>query len=104
MYNKTTEKLNNNFSPQKNVAYEVYNFRQAKQQDGESLNTYYTHLKQLATTCGFCQCCQGQSFSTSNSTKLGVIKVINKKSWCTTSNTTFFVDFLFILYWERESI
>lgn len=52
-YDKAVEKLNEYFSPKTNTAYEVYMFRQAKQRDGESLDTYHTRLRQLAKTCGF---------------------------------------------------
>ena len=52
-YATTVEKLNKYFSPQTNIAYEVYNFRQTKQKDGESLDSYHTRLRQLAKTCEF---------------------------------------------------
>ena len=47
-----TAKLNKYFSPQVNTTYEVYNFRQAKQ-EGELLDSYHTRLRQLAKTCEF---------------------------------------------------
>ena len=53
-YATTVEKLNKYFSPQTNIAYEVYNFRQTKQKDGESLDSYHTRLRQLAKTCELC--------------------------------------------------
>ena len=52
-YATAVEKLNEYFSPQTNTAYEVYNFRQTKQKDGESLDSYHTRLRQLAKTCEF---------------------------------------------------
>ena len=52
-YAKTVEKLNEYFSPQTNIAYEVYNFRQTKHKDSESLDSYHTRLCQLAKTCEF---------------------------------------------------
>ena len=52
-YATAVEKLNGYFSPQKNIAYEVYNFRQTKQKDGESLGSFHTRLRQLAKTCEF---------------------------------------------------
>ena len=53
-YAKAVEKLNGQFSPQTNIAYEVYNFRQKKKQkDGESLDSFHTRLGQLAKTCEF---------------------------------------------------
>ena len=52
-YATAVEKLNGDFSPQMNVAYEVYNFRQTKQKDGESLDSFHTRLRQLAKTCEY---------------------------------------------------
>ena len=45
------EKLTEYFSPSTNVAFEVFKFRQAKQQEHETLNAYYTRLCTLAKTC-----------------------------------------------------
>ena len=36
-----------------NTTYEVYNFRQAKQKDGETLESFHTRLRSLAKTCDF---------------------------------------------------
>ena len=44
-YVTAVEKLNEYFSPQSNIAYEVYSFRQTKQKDGESLDSYHTRLR-----------------------------------------------------------
>ena len=52
-YATAVEKLNGYFSPQTNIAYEVYNFRQTKQKDGESSGSFHTRLRQLAKTCEF---------------------------------------------------
>ena len=52
-YKTTVEKLTAYFAPQINIAYEVYNFRQAKQKEEESLDSYNTRLRQLAKTCDF---------------------------------------------------
>ena len=52
-YATAVEKLNEYFSPQTNIAYEAYNFRQTKQKDAESLDSYHTRLRQLAKTCEF---------------------------------------------------
>ncbi|XP_068738119.1 uncharacterized protein [Montipora capricornis] len=52
-YNKAIEKLTAYFSPQVNTTYEVYNFRQAKQKDGETLDSFHTRLRSLAKTCDF---------------------------------------------------
>ena len=47
------EKLTEYFDPKKNVEYEIYKFRQAKQNPGESMSAYHSRLRQLATTCEF---------------------------------------------------
>ena len=52
-YDTAVAKLNEYFSPQVNTTYEVYNFRQTKQKEGESLNSFHTRLHQLAKTCKF---------------------------------------------------
>ena len=52
-YDTAVAKLNEYFSPQVNSTYEVYNFRQTKQKEGESLDSYHTRLHQLAKTCEF---------------------------------------------------
>jgi len=46
-YDTSVERLNAYFSPQTNIAYEVYKFRQTKQKEGESLDSYHTQLRQL---------------------------------------------------------
>ena len=50
-YATAVAKLNEYFSPQVNSTYEVYNFRQAEQKEGELLDSYHTRLRQLAKTC-----------------------------------------------------
>ena len=52
-YKTVVEKLNQYFSPQTNVAFEVFNFRQAKQKPDESLDSYHTRLRHLSQTCKF---------------------------------------------------
>lgn len=52
-YKTAAEKLTAYFVPQTNIAYEVYNFRQARQNQEESLDSYHTRLRQLAQTCDF---------------------------------------------------
>ena len=52
-FDTACEKLNEYFSPSKNVAFEVYKFRQARQQEHETLDAYYTRLCTLAKTCEF---------------------------------------------------
>ena len=46
-------KLNAYFDPKKNVEFEIFTFRQAKQNPGETMNSYHSRLRQLATTCEF---------------------------------------------------
>ncbi len=48
-YKDAVGKLTEYFAPQTNITYEVYNFRQARQNQGESLD----RLHQLAKTCDF---------------------------------------------------
>ena len=52
-FDKAKEKLNEYFGPKKNIEYEIYTFRQAKQNSGESMNSYHSRLRQLASTCEF---------------------------------------------------
>ena len=52
-YDTDVAKLNEYFSPQANTTYEVYNFCQTKQKEGESLDTFHARLRQLAKTCEF---------------------------------------------------
>ena len=47
------EKLTAHFNPQVNTTYEVYNFRKAKQNEGESFDSFHTRLRTLAKTCQF---------------------------------------------------
>ena len=50
---KAIDALTSYFTPKKNVAYEEYLFRQAKQDPEEKFMAYYTRLKQLSETCEF---------------------------------------------------
>ena len=50
---KAEKALRSYFTPRKNTEFEVYKFRQAKQLPGEDISTFYTRLKQLATSCEF---------------------------------------------------
>ena len=52
-YKKAVDKLNEYFEPQKNRLYEVYKFRQAKQEEGETLDQFHTRLRSLSQTCEF---------------------------------------------------
>ena len=52
-YKKAVEQLNAHFSPQVNITYEVYNFRQAKQKEGETLDNFHPRPTSLAKACDF---------------------------------------------------
>jgi hypothetical protein len=52
-FDKTVEKLNAYFKPQKHRLYDVYQFRQAKQGNTETLDQYYTRLRSLSQHCDF---------------------------------------------------
>ena len=52
-YTKAVEKLTAHFNPQVNTTYEVYNFRKAQQNEGESFDNFHTRLRTLAKTCEF---------------------------------------------------
>ena len=47
------EKLTEYFDPKKNVEYEIYTFRQARQNTGESINAFRSRFCQLSATCEF---------------------------------------------------
>ena len=49
-YEKAVEKLTAHFSPRVNVTYEVHNFRQAKQEDGETLDCFHARLRSWRRT------------------------------------------------------
>ena len=46
-------KLDEYFSPKKNVTYEIFQFCQATQQTGESVEQFATRLRKLAVNCEF---------------------------------------------------
>lgn len=52
-FEKAVTALNKFFTPKQNIEYQIYTFRQSKQQTDEPLTAYYTRLKQLATSCSF---------------------------------------------------
>ena len=51
--NTAVDKLSTYFLPKKNVDYEIFQFRQAKQFPGETVNQYSTRLRKLAANCEF---------------------------------------------------
>ena len=50
---KAIDALTDYFQPKQNLAYEEYQFRQAKQGNDEAFMAFYTRLRQLAVTCEF---------------------------------------------------
>ena len=52
-YKTAVDTLSAYFLPKRNVAYEIFQFRQAKQLPGESVHQYSTRLRHLAATCEF---------------------------------------------------
>ncbi|XP_064486028.1 uncharacterized protein LOC135398568 [Ornithodoros turicata] len=52
-YDTAKAKLDAYFAPRVNPTFAVYRFRQTHQQEGESLDAFYTHLLQLARHCSF---------------------------------------------------
>ena len=53
VFRKAGKALREYFMPQKNLEFEVYKLRQAKQLRGENILGYHTKLKQLAKSCDF---------------------------------------------------
>ena len=52
-YNTALTKLTEYFSPKKNVDYEIFQFRQAVQTLGETVEQFATRLRKLAANCEF---------------------------------------------------
>jgi hypothetical protein len=52
LYKQASDALNDYFIPKRNKEY-VYKFRQSKQEQGESIDTYHTKLRKLAENCEF---------------------------------------------------
>ena len=52
-YKAAVDALNAYFQPKINKTYEVYKFRNAAQESGESIDSYHTKLRRLAQTCEF---------------------------------------------------
>ena len=52
-YKTALKLLTDYFSPKKNKTFEIYKFRQAQQLDSESVDKFYTRLRQLVSTCEF---------------------------------------------------
>ena len=52
-YETAKGKLTEYFAPKKNTEFEVYKFRQAKQQQDEGIDAFLTRLRQLSINCEF---------------------------------------------------
>uniref|UniRef100_A0A669DPM2 Gypsy retrotransposon integrase-like protein 1 n=1 Tax=Oreochromis niloticus TaxID=8128 RepID=A0A669DPM2_ORENI len=52
-YADTKQKLSAYFAPKKHVQYQIYLFRKAVQESGETLDNYHTRLRILAKNCEF---------------------------------------------------
>ena len=52
-YKTALDKLDAYFLPKKNIDYEIFQFRQAIQQTGETVDQYATRLRKLAAHCEF---------------------------------------------------
>ena len=61
-YDKSKTALNDYFNPKKNTEYEIYQFRQAKQNVGESLDAYH-HTRLRRAPCCYLQFWGGPSRS-----------------------------------------
>ena len=46
-------KLDAYFNPKENIDFEIFKFRTATQQNGETIDQYTTRLRKLAQTCEF---------------------------------------------------
>ena len=53
IYTVAKKALDDHFSPAKNAEFEIYNFRLAKQQVGETIDAYHSRLRSLAKYCQF---------------------------------------------------
>lgn len=52
-FDTAATKLDEHFSPKKNIRFERYRFKQARQQQGESLDQFTSRLRLLAENCEF---------------------------------------------------
>ncbi|CAC5399738.1 unnamed protein product [Mytilus coruscus] len=52
-YDTALTKLTEYFAPKKNVEYEIYKFRQTKQETDETIDAFHTKLRQLSVNCEF---------------------------------------------------
>ena len=52
-YDIAKKAFQNHFKPEQNVEFHVYTFRQSKQEHNETIDQYYSRLKNLAKTCNY---------------------------------------------------
>ena len=52
-YATALKMLDDYFAPKKNVDFETFQFQQAVQQEGETIDQYVAHLRKLVFTCEF---------------------------------------------------
>ena len=52
-FDKAVQALTNYFTSRQHCEYEIYVFRQAKQEHNESISAFHTRLRQLSITCEF---------------------------------------------------
>ena len=50
-FDTTKTKLTTHFSPQVHVDYEIFMFREAEQKEGETVDQFWTRLRQLVQIC-----------------------------------------------------
>ena len=53
VYDTAKKALGDYFAPKCNVEFEIFTFRQAVQEPGEDLDSYYAQLRQLVKNCNF---------------------------------------------------
>lgn len=52
-YKQALDALDAYFVPKRNKEFDIYKFRQSKQETGETIDTFHTRLRKLAETCAF---------------------------------------------------
>ena len=52
-YKALVDSFNAHFTPKKNIDFETFKFRQCRQNEGETIDGFYTRLRLLSTRCDF---------------------------------------------------
>ena len=52
-FDSAVEAFDRYIQPQKNVEFEIYKFRQAKQETVENIDAFHMRLRKLSENCGF---------------------------------------------------